>query len=121
MDVVQAIPRFNQADIAKALLLATNTEYPPTDSLVLAGYLSLTVEASDPLEYGLGRDVRAFLWPEKRFIGFHPKLEDSPKRKTFSILHEIGHFVLPGSTGKHRMEIQNKSGFTSHFHKMNLK
>ncbi|MCL4251279.1 MAG: ImmA/IrrE family metallo-endopeptidase [Anaerolineae bacterium] len=83
-------------DIVQALLEETGNTSPPTDPMTMAGYLNLRVEGyDDDNQFGLVNSrINAFLWPSKRIIGVHKKLK--PKQRRFSILHEIGHFVLPG-------------------------
>ena len=92
-DTLLAEPSVNSQDIVKALLEVTGTTEPPTNAEHLAAYLGLRVEDFDPDELGLSHKIRAFLWPAKRLIGVHHELK--PKRRKFSILHEVGHFVLP--------------------------
>jgi Zn-dependent peptidase ImmA (M78 family) len=86
--------QINSEDIIRALLKATNTFDPPIDARKLANYLRLKIVPFNSEDFDLPPEVRAFLWPAERTIGIHKNL--TPTRRTFSILHEIGHFVLPG-------------------------
>lgn len=72
---------------------------PPTNGRLIAVYLNLNIieyEEGDSYynKYHLAPNVRAFLSPSERLIGIFRSLPQ--KQKNFSILHEIGHFVLPG-------------------------
>jgi Zn-dependent peptidase ImmA (M78 family) len=88
----------NKEDIVAALLEMTDTNLPPTNPERIAKYLELTIIPFDNHEeYGLNKRIRAFLSVEHgkpSIIGVHRKLMRVQIR--FSILHEIGHFVLPG-------------------------
>jgi hypothetical protein len=91
----------NSQDIIQALFEETGTDGPPTDAEAIAEYLELMIETfnHDDWKYDDWKPslkTRAFLWPAKGLIGVHSTL--TPKRRTFSVLHEIGHFVLPGHT-----------------------
>lgn len=93
MNELYAEPKIEPEEIVRELLNATQTIHPPTDADLLAQYLNLTViEFND--SYRLDDSVRAFLNPKQRLIGLHPALSNT--QRAFSILHEIGHFVLPG-------------------------
>jgi hypothetical protein len=89
-------------DIAWALLESCGINQPPTDPEDLARFLGLEVRSFDPLELAqdLGkdldviRDIRALLVPHKKQIQVNNTLDS--KRRRFSILHEIAHYVLPG-------------------------
>ena len=86
--------QLSREEIVRALLQESGTTDPPTDPYRIANYLKLSVHSFTREEYGLDPSIRAFLWPSERLIGVHQTL--SSTRRNFSILHEIGHFVLPG-------------------------
>ncbi len=85
---------FSTADIVRFLLEATSTNEPPTNAEQLARYLGLNVRGFFHHEHGLDPKIRAYLWPAKREIGVSRDL--TPHRRKFSILHEVGHFAIPG-------------------------
>lgn len=91
-----AEPKIEPEKIVRALLDASQINNPPTDARIIAGYLNLVVnEFENHKDIGLNSPkIRAYISPSQRLIGIHNKL--TPKQKNFSILHEIGHFVLPG-------------------------
>lgn len=90
-----AEPQISSEDIVRELLRATKTLRPPTDDRAIADYLNLTItEFQNSTDFGLSENIRAFLIPNKREIGIYSGL--IPKQKRYSVLHEIGHFVLPG-------------------------
>jgi Zn-dependent peptidase ImmA (M78 family) len=82
-------------EIVRVLLDITGTDRPPTVPERIAEYLELRIVYFDNHdEYELNSRIRAFLWPKKKLIGVHAGLMRVQQR--FSILHEIGHYVLPG-------------------------
>lgn len=87
-----AEPDVSSEDIVRALLEIANIQEPPTNAERIAKSLELTIRVFD--EAKLNSKVLAYLWPEQKEIGISPTLP--PRRKTFSILHEIAHYVLPG-------------------------
>lgn len=92
---VSAEPNINPEDIVRRLLDLTNISGPPTDAHLIASYLNLqVVEFEDYRGLNLPSNVRAFLDPSNRVIGVYKGFPS--RQKTFSILHEVGHFVLPG-------------------------
>lgn len=93
-DPIAAQPDIDPQDIVRALLEETHQFEPPTNAERVARHLKLTVRGFSHREYGLDPRVRAFLWPSKRLIGVDRRLTST--RRTYSILHEIGHYVLPG-------------------------
>jgi Zn-dependent peptidase ImmA (M78 family) len=101
-DRLLAEQAINPETIARALLLESGNERPPTNPETIANYLNLRIVDFRPSDLELGEEVRAFLSPNERLIGVHRKL--STKRRTFSILHEIGHFVLPGHASHPNMQ-----------------
>src|SRR5687768_9732717 len=89
-------------DIVRILLKKTNHDNPPVDVTVIAEYLNLTIEYfQDHEKYNLHKRIKAFLWPEHRLIGVYDNLTHTQKR--FSVLHEIGHFVLPEHSVSHEL------------------
>lgn len=89
-------------EIVEAILKETGTaEKPPTDETRVLSYLNLQQMSFDfasefdfiPSATNIPEDLRAVLSVEERLIATHSGL--SPKRARFSVLHEIGHFVLP--------------------------
>lgn len=89
-------------EIVEAILNETGTaENPPTDESRLLSYLNLEQMSFDfasefdfvPSTTNFPEDLRAVLSVEDRLIATHSGL--SPKRARFSVLHEVGHFVLP--------------------------
>lgn len=85
---------FTSEDIVRFLLEETRTFHPPTNAEKIARHLQLEIRGFFHQEYNLDSKIRAYLWPARREIGIARML--SQHRKKFSILHEIGHFVLPG-------------------------
>ena len=85
---------FTNEDIVRFLLEETGTNGPPTDAERIARHLNLEIRGFFHEEYKLDAKIRAYLWPARREIGIARML--SAHRKKFSILHEVGHFVLPG-------------------------
>jgi Zn-dependent peptidase ImmA (M78 family) len=80
--------------LVREILRASSITQPPTKGEDIAECLGLKILPFDHDEMHLSPKVLAFLWPSKRLIGVDKRL--SPRRRNFSILHEIGHFVLPG-------------------------
>lgn len=93
-DSVSGEPDIDPEDIVRALLEATHTIEPPTNAERLAREVGLTVRGFSHHEFRLDPRIRAFLWPARGLIGFDRKL--TFQRRTYSILHELGHYVLPG-------------------------
>lgn len=91
---VKGEPDFSNEDIVRFLLEETGTYRPPTNSEKIARYLKLDIRGFFHHEYKLDPKIRAYLWPAKRDIGISNLL--SRHRRKFSILHEVGHFVIPG-------------------------
>ncbi len=91
---VKAEADFSSEDIARFLLEQTCTLEPPTDAERIASYLGLNIRGFFHNEFNLDPDIRAYLYPARKEIGISNLL--SPHRRKFSILHEVGHFVLPG-------------------------
>ncbi len=89
---LRAEPGISSQNIVRALLKASDTSGPPTDPEKIADVVGLTIREFDKDE--LPPQVRAFLSPRDGIIGVHRNLTST--RRTFSILHEVGHFVLPG-------------------------
>ena len=85
---------FSIEEIVRFLLDQTCTREPPTNAERIARVLKLTVRGFFHHEYRLDPKIRAYLWPSKNEIGISRQL--TPHRKKFSILHEVGHFVIPG-------------------------
>ena len=85
---------FSNADIARYLLEETNALEPPTNAENIADHLGLHIRGFFHSELSLDSNIRAYLWPAKREIGISNQL--SPHRRKFSILHEVGHYVIPG-------------------------
>ncbi|MCY3832083.1 MAG: ImmA/IrrE family metallo-endopeptidase [Chloroflexi bacterium] len=85
---------FTSEDIVRFLLEETSTFDPPTNAEKIARYLQLEIRGFFHQEYNLDPKIRAYLWPARREIGIARML--SQHRKKFSILHEVGHFVIPG-------------------------
>jgi Zn-dependent peptidase ImmA (M78 family) len=93
---LEALP--SSEEIIRILLEETNTTDPPTNPEKIADYLDLRiVYFNNHDDYGLNSRIRAFLWPKKRLIGVYADLMRVQQR--FSILHEVGHYVLPGHLG----------------------
>ena len=92
--LIRGEAEFSNSDIARFLLEMTNTLEPPTDAEQVADHLNLNIRGFFHSEYNLDSNIRAYLWPAKKEIGISNQL--SPHRRKFSILHEVGHFVLPG-------------------------
>lgn len=91
---INAEPDIDPQDIIRILLQETQTFEPPTNAEKLARHLGLMVQGFSHSEYKFDLRIRAFLWPSKRIIGVDRKL--TLTRRRYSILHEIGHYVLPG-------------------------
>lgn len=90
--ILKAFPS-SQA-IVQALLEDTGQLAPPTNPEKIAEYLDLrVVYFHNHDDYQLNQNIRAFLWPKKHLIGVYAGLMRVQHR--FSILHEIGHYVLP--------------------------
>lgn len=87
---------FSIQDIVRYLLDETGTRSPPTRAQDFADYLGLSIRGFFHEEHGVHEDVRAYLLPANREIGISYRL--SSHRRKFSILHEVGHFVIPGHT-----------------------
>lgn len=81
-------------DIVRYLLEETHTIEPPTNAERIARFLGLTVRGFFHREHNLASNIRAYLLPSKSEIGVSRM--STPQRRKFSILHEVGHFVLPG-------------------------
>jgi Zn-dependent peptidase ImmA (M78 family) len=90
----RAEPSIKPEEIVRELLRANQIVDPPTDAQIIAAYLNLRIEEHNDGQHGLPPSIRAYIIPEKRLIGIHRNL--TAKQRNFSILHEIGHFVLPG-------------------------
>lgn len=99
-----AVP--SQHNLIKALLKRADIMLPPTDPEAIAKVLNLKiVKFGHNNEFGItSKRIRAFLSPKDRLIGVHENL--IPVQERFSILHEIGHFLLPG----HMVELEGKDG-----------
>lgn len=89
-------------DIADALLSESGTKGGvPTDEKKIADYLGLKIEFYDLvgeldfLPSTEKQDIRAVLSFGDKTIAVHKGLLKKEQRLKFSILHEIGHFVLP--------------------------
>lgn len=89
-------------EIVEAILRETGTaENPPTDETRVLSYLSLEQMSFDfasefdflAPETNFPEDLRAVLSVEDKLIATHSGL--SSKRARFSVLHEVGHYVLP--------------------------
>ena len=93
---IRGEPEFSKEDIVRYLLELTETLKPPTNAERIASSLGLSIRGFFHNEHGLNPDIRAYLLPAKREIGISKWL--SPHRRKFSILHEVGHFVIPGHT-----------------------
>lgn len=92
---IQAEPKFTPQDVAREILEVTKTNNPPSDPEEIAEYMNLKiVKFSRHDLYELDENIRAFLIPSQRIIGLHDSL--NAVRRKFSILHEVGHFILPG-------------------------
>lgn len=91
---VKAEADFSSEDIVRFLLEQTDTFEPPTDAESIARNLGLSIRGFFHNEFNLAPDIRAYLCPARNEIGISNLL--SPHRRKFSILHEVGHFVLPG-------------------------
>ena len=91
---VKGEPEFSSEDIVRFLLEETSTYGPPTNAERIARFLKLSVRGFFHRQQRLDPKIRAYLWPAKREIGISKKL--SRHRRKFSILHEVGHFVIPG-------------------------
>lgn len=89
----KAEPDIKPENIVMALLEEAGITQPPTDAELIAQYLELSLVDFDE-SWGLSPKIRAYLWPERREIGLYKGL--SPRRRTFSTLHEVGHYVIPG-------------------------
>ena len=96
---IKAEPKFNSQEVARELLELAQVSQPPTNAEAIAEYMNLRVEQFSHYDinryvYEIDKDIRAFLIPSQRIIGVHESL--NTVRRKFSILHEIGHFLLPG-------------------------
>lgn len=92
---LNADPELAREDIVRDLLELTQTDRLPTDVNAVASYLKLTVSYfSTDTGFNLHPSIRAFLAPDLRYIGVSSEINKKSQR--FCILHEIGHFVLPG-------------------------
>lgn len=91
---VKAEADFSGEDIVRFLLEQTDTLEPPTDAESFARYLGMSIRGFFHTEFNLASEIRAYLSPARKEIGISNLL--SPHRRKFSILHEVGHFVLPG-------------------------
>ncbi len=86
-----AIPSVEQ--LVRAILSETGINNPPTTPELLADYFKLEIDYfDDHKKYNLSPKIKAFLWPDRKLIGVYSRLIKS--QRIFSILHEIGHFVL---------------------------
>ncbi|MAS36992.1 MAG: hypothetical protein CL610_23530 [Anaerolineaceae bacterium] len=93
-DFVADKPDIDPQDLVRALLEETHQFEPPTNAERIAFYLGLRVRGFTHRDYDFDLRIRAFLWPSRNLIGVDRRL--SSTRRTYSILHEIGHYVLPG-------------------------
>lgn len=93
-DSVRGEPAFAIEDIVRFLLDKTNTLAPPTNAERIARQVNLSIRGFFHEEYKLDPKIRAYLLPARREIGIARNL--SPHRTKFSILHEVGHYVIPG-------------------------
>ena len=91
---VRGQPAFTIEDIVRLLLEDTNTLGPPTSAERIARRVNLSIRGFFHEEYRLDPKIRAYLLPASKEIGIARSL--SPHRKKFSILHEVGHYVIPG-------------------------
>ena len=109
LDPIRAEPKIESEEIVRELLIATQTHEPPTKAERIAAYLNLDIVEYDPYTppYNLPHNIRAFLIPTSRLIGVQREL--TKKQKTFSVLHEVGHFVLPGHAT--RPSLLDEKGF----------
>lgn len=92
--VIQGQAEFSIKDLVRFLLEKTSTTDPPTNAERIARYVNLNVRGFFHHEYGLDSSIRAYLWPARKEIGVSRQL--TPHRRKFSILHEVGHYVIPG-------------------------
>ena len=92
--VIRGATAFSNEDIVRYLLEQTDTLEPPTNAEQIAHFLELQVRGFFHSEYGLDPNIRAYLLPDNREIGVSKTL--TPHRRKFSILHEVGHYVIPG-------------------------
>lgn len=102
----EAQPNIGSEDLVLALLEETDNLNPPTNPQRMAKYLNLSIKEFDDSS-GLNSKILAYLWPEREEIGVRKGLP--PSRKIFSILHEIGHFVLPGHVIPSEARIEDSS------------
>lgn len=98
----KAAEELTSEEIAETLLKETGTaDTFPTDEKTLLNYLNLEQLSFDfaqefdfiPNVASVPKNLRAALSPGEKVVATHAAL--SPKRLRFSVLHEIGHFVLP--------------------------
>jgi|GEM_PF-3696341 len=101
-DTIKSETAFSNEDIVRFLLEETNTTEPPTNAEKIARYLKLTVRGFFHHEYKLDPKIRAYLHPTRREIGISRNL--SHHRRKFSILHEVGHYVIPGHLDKEELD-----------------
>lgn len=93
-EVIRGAPAFSNEDIVRFLLEKTETLEPPTDAEKIAHFLNLEVRGFFHQDYGLDPNIRAYLLPDEKLIGVSKSL--TRHRRKFSVLHEVGHYVIPG-------------------------